>query len=88
MKAFTDYSAYHFGNEERYFEEFGYKFASEHKQQHSLFLKEINKFQADYLANKVKFLDEIMFFITDWIPNHFTVEDRKYVELFKGKGVK
>jgi hemerythrin-like metal-binding protein/PAS domain S-box-containing protein len=87
LKAFIDYSAYHFGNEERYFDEFGYEFAEEHKKEHNLFLKEMNKFQKEYLANKIKFLDEIMFFIADWIPNHFKVEDKKYFELFSEKGI-
>lgn len=87
LKAFSDYSSYHFGNEERYFEAFNYEFAEEHKKEHNHFLKEINKFQKDYLTNKVKFLDEIMFFIADWIPDHFKNHDSKYIDLFKEKGI-
>ena len=87
LKAFTDYAAYHFGNEERYFAEFNFSEESDHKKQHSEFLSKINLFQKDYLANKVRFLDDIMNFISTWLSGHFNNYDKQYVDLFKKNGL-
>jgi hemerythrin-like metal-binding protein/PAS domain S-box-containing protein len=83
IRSFVDFASYHFGNEEHYFEQFGFEWSLEHTQEHKAFIKEIVQFQSDYAGNKLKFLDEIMIFIKKWLFSHFSVTDKKYVELFK-----
>lgn len=87
LRSFVDFTAYHFGNEEQYFEQFGYDKATEHVQEHRAFVKEITTFQDDYVANKVKFLDDIMKYMKGWLFKHFTQTDKLYQELFKQQGL-
>ncbi len=83
IKSFVDFASYHFGNEEHYFEQFGFDEAKTHTAEHQKFIKEVKLFQTNYNANKVKFLDKIMTYIKEWLYNHFTNIDTQYVELFK-----
>ena len=87
LKSLVDYASYHFGNEESYFKEFKFKFSEEHITDHKLFIKELQQFQSNYASGKVKFLDDIMTFIEEWILNHFVEQDQKYKQLFKEKGL-
>ncbi|MCK4663482.1 MAG: bacteriohemerythrin [Bacteroidales bacterium] len=87
IKNFVDYTSYHFITEERYFKEFNYQETDEHIKEHQSFIKEINNFQKDYNQGKIKFLDEIMNYLNDWLTNHFMNTDSKYITLFKEKGL-
>lgn len=87
IKNLIDFASYHFGNEEQYFEQFGFNEAAAHTKEHNEFLDELQKFQEDFNKNKVKFLDDIMSFIKKWLYHHFTVTDPKYTSLFKSKGL-
>ncbi len=87
IKNFVDFASYHFGNEEHYFEQFGFDGAKQHTTEHQKFIKEIKQFQTDYNSNKVKFLDKIMTFIKEWLYNHFTKADTQYIELFKSNNL-
>ncbi|PKP12023.1 MAG: hypothetical protein CVU09_00550 [Bacteroidetes bacterium HGW-Bacteroidetes-4] len=87
IRSFVDFASYHFGNEEQYFEQFGFSDTKDHTQEHKAFVKEILQFQSDYSANKIKFLDDFMQFIKKWLHKHFSVSDKKYAALFKQNGL-
>ncbi len=87
IRSFVDFASYHFGNEEQYFNQFGFEDAKEHKQEHKAFVKEILQFQSDYSTNKIKFLDDIMQYIKKWLHKHFSISDKKYAALFKQNGL-
>jgi hemerythrin-like metal-binding protein/PAS domain S-box-containing protein len=87
IRSFVDFASYHFGNEEQYFEQFGFDNTKEHTQEHKAFVKEILQFQSDYSANKIKFLDDLMQYIKKWLHKHFSITDKKYAELFKQNGL-
>lgn len=88
LKMLVDYSAWHFSNEERYFEEFDFVENMEHAQKHKDFHDKIAMFSKQYQSGKVKFYDETMQFIKNWIESHFADDDQKYIALFKLKGLK
>jgi methyl-accepting chemotaxis protein len=87
LKMLVDFSAWHFSNEERYFEEYSFDHAKEHTLNHKIFHDRITDFSKKYQSGKVKFYDEAMMFIKNWIEMHFAIDDQKYVELFKSKGM-
>lgn len=87
LKSFIDFASYHFGKEEQYFEQFGFKEAKNHTDEHQTFIKKVKQFQTDYNANKIKFLDDIMTYIKEWLFNHLTNTDSQYKEIFKSNNM-
>jgi methyl-accepting chemotaxis protein len=87
LRSFIDFASYHFGNEEHYFNEFGYKNTDDHIANHQKLLKELKQFQTAYHSNKTKELDGILDFIQEWLVKHFEEFDATYKELFKSNGL-
>lgn len=87
LKMLVDFTAWHFSNEERYFEEYGFENTNPHKASHKEFIDHINDFRKKYQAGRIKFYDDVMRFIKVWIEKHFATEDQEYVKLFKSKGL-
>jgi len=83
----VDFSAWHFSNEERYFEEFEFENAKVHIENHKKFLTQIDSFRKKYQTGRIKFYDDVMRFIKVWIETHFASDDKQYEELFKSKGL-
>jgi len=88
IKGLVDYADYHFGVEEKYFEEFGYEHIDSHKEFHKEFVDKLNTFQQDFNSNKTEVTYELMQYLKDWLIEHIVVEDKKYSGLFKDKGIK
>lgn len=88
LKGLADYTEYHFGVEEKYFKKFKYENEKEHLALHKEFVTKISNFQDEYNAGKINISYELMNFLRDWLVNHILKEDRKYISLFKDKGVK
>ncbi len=87
LKMLVDFSAWHFSNEERYFEEFEFENADVHTENHKKFLTQIDSFRKKYQTGRIKFYDDVMRFIKVWIETHFASDDKQYEELFKSKGL-
>jgi len=87
IRSLIDFASYHFGNEEQYFEQFGYEKAKEHIALHKAFVKELTSLQNEYSSGKLKFTDKTMKFIREWLPEHFMKVDVLYIDLFKTNGL-
>ncbi len=48
----ANYTNYHFGTEERYFSQFGYKDALDHLEQHKNYVAKLSMFQDDFKNNR------------------------------------
>lgn len=83
----ANYTNYHFGTEERYFSQFGYKDALDHLEQHKNYVAKLSMFQDDFKNNR-KITYSVMNFLRNWLVNHIQGIDRDYVALFKENGVK
>ncbi len=83
----ANYTNYHFGTEERYFKQFGYKDALDHLEQHKNYITRLSTFQDDFKNNR-KITYSVMNFLRNWLVNHIQGIDRDYVALFKENGVK
>jgi len=75
IQELKDYSIYHFETEEKYFDDLGFKYSSEHKILHNIFIETIDF----YFVNPQKIKKEKLHtFLITWIDNHILEEDLKY----------
>ena len=58
------------------------------KKEHADFVARIADFQKGLAQGRVALSVEVMNFLSDWLRNHIKVVDRKYVPLFRERGVK
>ncbi len=88
IQKMADYTVYHFNTEEKYFADFNYKFTEEHKQAHAGFVSKVLDVQEKIRSGKLVVSFEITSFLRDWLREHIMGSDRKYIDLFKAKGIK
>lgn len=87
MKTFMDYTSWHFSNEERYFDDFSFEYADQHKKEHSSFIKYIRDLEVAVNKSLVEDSSIQLVEMKKWIYKHFTIDDQKYVEVFKANGL-
>ncbi len=87
IQEMTDYIQYHFGVEEKYFKEFNYENTEEHIKEHQYFIKQVKDFQQSLEEGKVSVTFKLMNFLRSWLIEHINGTDRKYIALFKEKGL-
>lgn len=82
-----DYTHYHFSFEEALLEKFNYPELEQHKMEHYLFLKRIDKMDLGaFDKNQTNSLLELLNMLIDWISSHILDTDMKYAELLKANG--
>ncbi len=87
IKELSDYIELHFFTEEVYFKRFNYVGMLEHIKEHHFFIEKVKEFQTQAKNNPGRYVFNIITFLQDWIVNHITVTDKKYIECFKKNGV-
>ncbi len=83
----SEYIDVHFSTEEVYFKRFNYAETTEHIKEHHFFIEKVKEFQTQAKENKGRYVFNIINFLQDWLVNHITVTDKKYIECFKKNGV-
>ena len=73
-----EYTSYHFGTEEKYFDKFGYEETEAHKSIHKKFVDN----------NKLFVSSKILNFLKDWLLTHIKVTDKKYMTFMNENGIK
>ncbi|NMP32361.1 hemerythrin family protein [Thalassotalea sp. M1531] len=73
----VEYTQYHFNEEEKYFIRLTRADKLLHQLQHSHFIEELKSYRHQGLENID--MNNILFFLTDWLLNHILGEDRKIV---------
>jgi len=85
------YTATHFRMEEKYFAQFDYSDADEHKREHDALIEKVNAFASDFQAaprnSKSDLAQELLQFLQIWWRYHMMETDSKFVALFKQKGL-
>ncbi|MEA2042528.1 MAG: hemerythrin domain-containing protein [Bacteroidota bacterium] len=88
VREFVDYSDYHFGFEEKYFAEFNFKYKEQHIEEHKLFLSELEDIKSALSTGETaEKLYSLLSGFRRRIIDHIQSEDKKYVDLFKSKGL-
>ncbi len=95
LNKLVDYAHYHFVTEEIYFEKFEYSDSQLHKDEHKKFFDKIVKFKKaltkdTWMTEEGDMIlsAELFVALKQWFPNHVLVFDKKYMPLFKEKGLK
>ena len=83
----SDYAEKHFATEEKYFDEFHYEGAAEHKMKHQEMRDEIKKIKNQEEGNEIDFYGNIVYFLKDWLEDHLEKMDQKYEECFLKHGL-
>lgn len=83
----SEYIDVHFSTEEVYFKRFNYAETTEHIKEHHFFIEKVKEFQTQVKENKGRYVFNIINFLQDWLVNHITVTDKKYIECLKKNGV-
>jgi len=85
------YTATHFSTEEKYFAQFEYPDAEEHKREHDALIAKVNAFAYDIdrarLNSGPALATELLQFLQIWWRYHMMETDSKFVALFKEKGL-
>ena len=84
----TRYVQTHFREEEELMQEHGYPYFDAHKQLHDKFVNDLIKIQSKINNRKVAFKEKFGAMLWDWLIHHINVEDYKYREFFREKGLK
>jgi hemerythrin len=87
FRELSDYAEKHFATEERYFDEFKYEGAEEHKLKHQEMRDEIKKIGSQKVGNEIDFYGNIVYFLKDWLEDHFEKMDQEYEECFLKHGL-
>ena len=72
-----EYTIYHFKTEEEYMLKIGYKKLFTQKVMHQDFVEKMNSIDFSQIDNdQNKYLDEILYFVCDWLLTHILKEDK------------
>jgi len=83
----VNYTVYHFDSEEEMFAKFGYENQAEHIKIHTNLKNTAVELKQKILNGEAVIGFNVISFLENWVKNHILVEDRKYIDLFKKKGL-
>lgn len=81
------YAKFHFDTEEKYFDEFHYDGANDHKKEHQMFRERLAELRKQYEIDEVDTSFKLADYLEDWLLNHLATMDAKYVPCFKEHGL-
>ena len=84
----VEYKKFHFATEEKYFDDFNYENAEEHKAKHRDFNNKLDELVAKNKDDSIILAFGLIDFLEDWLLDHLITEDQKYVECFAKNGLK
>lgn len=87
LSKLIDYAVNHFDTEEKYFNQFHYDGADEHKAKHKELKEKVLDFQNRFHENKIELSFDLIDFLEDWLTEHLIDMDFKYKECFKNNGL-
>ena len=79
MEDLVSYADYHFNFEEQHMRDVCYKDIDKHIVEHNYFTNEIMFAKRRQLQDKAKTDNKLVEFLSNWLIQHVTEEDRKYV---------
>jgi hemerythrin-like metal-binding protein len=82
------YTVFHFDNEERYFDRFGYPQTAAHKAFHGKLKQQVAEFQEKFRRGQATVSLDLLKFLKDWVVNHIQREDKKYAPFMKQHGLR
>ncbi len=87
LQQLSDYTVYHFGNEERAFDKYQYPDRANHKIAHKSYVDKIGELIERNNKGELGISISVLDFLMDWITNHIMKTDMLYVPFFKDKEI-
>jgi len=87
VERLKEYTVKHFGQEEEYFDRYGYSETKAHKEIHAKLVRQVLDFEAALKSGKAKVTMDIMRFLKDWLVKHIMGTDKKYSAFLRSKGL-
>lgn len=81
------YTEFHFATEEKYFVQFNYEHAAEHKIAHEALLNGVNSFRSEKNENKIELAMKLLDFLENWLVEHLEIHDKRYSKCFNEHGL-
>ena len=81
------YAEYHFQTEESLMERAGYSDLAEHRIFHDAFISKVNDFLFKYNQNDEALSAEVTIFLTNWLNEHLSTIDQKYVPALQNANI-
>ena len=88
IESLVKYKIFHFETEEKYFDQFNFDGAEEHRIKHQEFNKKLGELKEEFPEYNIEFAFKLIDFLEDWLINHLMVVDQKYVKCFHDHGLK
>lgn len=82
-----NYAGNHFKTEEKYFDEFNYEGAADHKEEHRELAEKISNLKKRFEVGTEDISVELIDFLEDWLVQHLLNLDSKYVDCFRQHGL-
>lgn len=87
LRDLIDYTAFHFGEEEKMLEAAQYHMLEPHKKVHANFVKRMTDMQERYENGDHQAAQELVELLDGWLFRHIRLNDHGYVEHVKKSGV-
>jgi len=87
LNELIEYARIHFSTEEKYFNDFHYKYKEEHEREHERLILRVLNFYNQFEKQDVKIIKKLIDFLKDWLKNHLKTHDFKYAKIFKEEGL-
>ncbi|MEJ5274143.1 MAG: bacteriohemerythrin, partial [Spirochaetota bacterium] len=78
-----NYSNYHFNAEEAIMKEINYPYYDQHKDEHEVFISEVNELVSTYKNGNYDVTVKTLDFLYYWILNHILASDKKISNFIK-----
>ena len=84
----AEYTVFHFGHEEKLFDQHNYPETAAHKQLHKKLTQSVLDYIADFKAGKATVSNDLMDFLRDWLIKHIKGTDKRYSPFFNKLGIR
>jgi len=87
LNELLEYTEYHFGYEEKLFQQYGYPETTAHIAKHRSLVSKVKDFVDEFKSGKANVDHELLIFLRSWLTNHIMGTDQEYTAFLNSKGI-
>ncbi|WP_243310349.1 bacteriohemerythrin [Fundidesulfovibrio agrisoli] len=87
LDGLAEYTVYHFGTEEKYFDQFRYAETAAHKKMHAELTGQVVDYIGKVKSGQANVSMELMEFLKEWLVTHICKQDKRYAKTFLDAGL-
>jgi hemerythrin-like metal-binding protein len=87
LEELRKYTVYHFSNEERAFDRYGYPEAAEHKRWHAEIVRKLEDLTVRHEQGEITLSVATLEFVVEWVTTHIMKADKAYVPFMRDKPI-